>query len=106
MVEREVRTMPILNDILDDEVLGREFKRGLQLGEQKGELKGRQEGKQEGLQEGELKADLSNLRRLIRKRFGAIPVWAEEQIAQRTAPELEALIERVLDASTIEDLLK
>ena len=48
-VEREARKMPILDDILDNKVLGREFKRGLQEGE------------------------LTVLRRLIEKRFGAIP---------------------------------
>src|SRR5205085_4845599 len=44
----EARKMPILNDILDHEVLGREYKRGLQQGE------------------------LTVLRRQIEKRFGSI----------------------------------
>jgi Domain of unknown function (DUF4351) len=86
VVEQEARKMPILNNILDHEVLGREFK------------KGRQEGRQE--------ADLTALRRIIEKRFGAIPSWAEERLATKSAPELEDLIVRVFDVQTLEELLK
>ena len=70
--------MPILNDLLDNKVLGREFKRG----------------------------ELTVLRRLIEKRFGAIPSWAEDRLADRSAADLEELSVRVLDAQSIEDLLK
>jgi len=61
VVEQEARKMPILNDILDHEVLGREFKKGL--------AEGVQQGVRQGMQQGELKV----LRRLIEKRFGAMP---------------------------------
>ena len=74
--------MPILGNTLDNKVLGREFKRGLQEGE------------------------LTVLRRIIEKRFGAIPAWAEERLAGRSAADLEELSVRLLDAETIEDLLK
>ena len=74
--------MPILGDTLDNRVLGREYKRGLQDGE------------------------LTVLRRLIEKRFGAIPAWAEERLTGRSAADLEELSVRVLDAESIEDLLK
>jgi hypothetical protein len=74
--------MPLLNDILDNKVLGREYKRGLQEGE------------------------LTILRRQVEKRFGAIPDWAEERLASLSAAELEELCVRVLDAESIEDLLK
>jgi Domain of unknown function (DUF4351) len=81
-VEEEARKMPILNDILDHEVIGREFK------------KGRQEG------------ELAIIRRLIEKRFGSVPSWAEERLAARTTPELEELSVRILDAKSLEELLK
>ena len=74
--------MPIFGDILDNKVLGREFKRGLREGE------------------------LTVLRRLVEKRFGAIPTWAEERLTGRSAADLEELSVRVLDAESIEDLLK
>jgi hypothetical protein len=81
-VEQEARKMPIHIDILENKVLGREYKRGLQEGE------------------------LTVLRRQIEKRFGAIPNWAAERLAGRSASELEELSVRVLDASSIEDLMK
>ena len=82
--------MPIHIDILENKVLGREYKRGLQEGEVKGESKG----------------ELKVLRRLIEKRFGAIPGWVEARLAGRSVEDLEDLSVRVLDANSIEDLLK
>jgi hypothetical protein len=54
-VVEEARKMPIDIDILENRVLGREYKRG--------ELKGKLEG------------ELTILHRLITKRFGPIPGW-------------------------------
>jgi hypothetical protein len=81
-VEWGARKMPIFGDILDNKVRGREHKRGLREGE------------------------LTVLRRQIGKRFGAIPTWAEELLAGRSAADLEELSVRVLAAGSIEDLLK
>lgn len=89
LVEEEVRRMPILEDIRNHKVLGREYQRGLD------------EGVQEGLQKGEVTV----LRRQIEKRFGKMPPWAEERLASFSISELENLSERVLDAPSIEDLL-
>ena len=98
IVEEEVKKVPILNDILQHEILGREYK------------KGRKEGRKEGRQEGELigrqKEGLTILRRLIEKRFGSVPKWAEERLAKLSAEQLEELSVRVHDAKSIENLLK
>jgi len=72
--------MPILNEILENKVLGREFKRGLQ----------------QGLEEGELKI----LRLQIEERFGTLPDWAEKRLTNLSASELEELSVRVLNAET------
>jgi len=93
-VEQEARKMPILNDILDNKVLGREFKRG------------REEGRLEGRLEGKLEGRLEILRLLIERRFGAIPRWAEARLAGCSITDLEDLSVRVLDAQRLEDLLK
>ena len=53
-------------------------------------------------QEGEL----TILRRQIEKRFGALPAWASEKLAALPASELEDLSERVLDAKSVEELLR
>ena len=92
-VEREARKMPILNDILEHKVLGREFKRGLE------------EGVQQGVQQGIQQEAETVLRRLIERRFGAIPAWAGEKLANRSTAELEELSMRVLDALSLEELL-
>jgi hypothetical protein len=88
-VEREARKMPIYIDILENKVLGRERKKGIQ------------EGRQEGRQEGEL----TILRRLIERRFGTLPAWAEQRLGAASTEQLEELATRVLDAARLEDLL-
>ena len=81
--------MPIDIDIREHEVLGPMFKAA--------EQKGRQEGRQEG--------ELTVLRRMIEKRFGALPGWASEKLAALPVSELENLSVRVLDAKSVQDLL-
>ena len=89
-VEQETRKMPIDVDIREHEVLGPMFKEA------------EQKGRQEGLQQGELTV----LRRQIEQRFGALPSWAREKLAALSAPELEDLSLRVLDAKSVEELLR
>ena len=94
IVEQEVRKMPIHIDLMENDYLAPAYKRGLQEGELKGKL------------EGELKGELTVLRRLIAKRFGPIPTWAEERLTARTKVELEELSERIFDARSLEELLQ
>jgi len=82
MVEQEAGDMPIQTSILEHDVLGPLF------------MKGRQEG------------EVAILRRQLEKRFGALPGWASEKLVSLPSPELEDLSERVLDAATIEELLR
>jgi hypothetical protein len=77
--------MPLLDDILDNKVLGREFKRGLA--------------------EGETMGALTILRLLMVKRFGSIPDWAEQRIGVLWSEEVVDLGVRLLDATGLEDLL-
>jgi predicted transposase YdaD len=90
LVTQEVEAMPVYIDLRKNEVLGPPYKRGLR--------DGRKQGRREG--------EMSILRLLIEKRFGALPDWAEERLASKTAAELREMSVRVLDASGIEDLLK
>jgi hypothetical protein len=46
------------------------------------------------------------IRRLIEKRFGALPSWAAEKLTSLSASELEDLSVRVLDARSVEELLR
>jgi hypothetical protein len=89
-IEEEAHRMPIDLDIRDHSVLGPMF------------IKAEEKGRQEGLQAGEFTV----LRRQIEKRFGALPDWAREKLAAMPASELEDLSERVLDAGSVEELLR
>jgi hypothetical protein len=82
--------MPILDDILDHEVLGREYKRG----------------RQEGLQEGEQKGESHLLRRMIEKRFGPLPPSVEERLRACSVEELERIGDRFVDAANLENLFR
>ncbi len=76
--------MPILNDIMDHDLLGPVFRQG------------RQEGRQEG--------ELALLRRQAIKRFGTLPAWADQRLASLSITEIEDISVRILDAKTIENL--
>jgi hypothetical protein len=79
-IKEEAQKMPILNDILDHEVIGPAI------------LQGRQEGRREVL------------RSLLEKRFSRIPDWAEARLASLPSDDLDGLVARILDASRIEEL--
>ncbi len=81
-VKQEVQEMPIHIDLMENEVIASYYRRGRQEGE------------------------LTVLRRQIEKRFGALPGWAEERLAAKSTAELEELSVRLLDAQSMEDLLK
>jgi hypothetical protein len=85
VIEQEAREMPILNDIMDHEVLRREFKRGLEQGWRGGEL--------------------AVLLRQIEKRFGSVPSQLRDRLTKMSGPELETVALRLLDARGVEDLL-
>jgi len=65
-------------------------------------LKFRLEGREEGLHTGQV----ALLRRLIERRFGALPDWAEVRIAQAPLPLLQQWALNVLDADSIEKVFE
>ena len=44
------------------------------------------------------------LRRLIQKRFGAFPAWADERMSKLSVTEIEDLSLRLLDAKDLDEL--
>lgn len=58
-----------------------------------GEKKGRKEG------------EAALLRRLLVRRFGTLPAWAEEHLAQASLEQLETWGDRVLEAATLAEVL-
>jgi predicted transposase YdaD len=63
----------------------------------RGEAKGKQEGKAEGKAE--------TLLRLLRRRFGAVPEWAERRIAMASTEQLDAWLDGIFDADGIVGLV-
>jgi len=63
----------------------------------KGEAKGKVEGKAEGKAEG--------IKRLLARRFGPLPPWAEQRIAAASVAQLDAWIDGLLDAESLAALI-
>ena len=57
-------------------------------------------GMEQGLQQGEATV----LRRLLTRRFGPLPAWAEERLAQASPQELERWADRVLEAQQLDEV--
>ena len=69
---------------------------------QKYEQRGKQEGRQEGRQEGEALL----LQRLLNRRFGTLPSDITGKIATATSAQLERWGDRVLDATSLEEVFR
>ena len=92
-VQQEAQTVFTI-DLSENEVLGPAY------------LRGREEGREEGREQGQHEGQLALLRRLVERRFGSLPAWAEQKLSQASAAELEAVGLRVLEASVLEDLFR
>ena len=55
--------------------------------------------------EGRMEGEATLLRRQLVRRFGALPAWAEQCLAQATTEQLEAWGDQVLDAATLTEVL-
>jgi predicted transposase YdaD len=66
-------------------------------GEAKGEARGRIEG--------ERKAKAATVRRLLTRRFGLLPAWAERRIESAAIERLDTWLDGILDTPDLEDLL-
>ncbi|MDX9722742.1 MAG: DUF4351 domain-containing protein [Myxococcota bacterium] len=60
---------------------------------------------QKGIEEGIEKGQRGVVRRLLTRRFGALPTWAQERLDQGSAAQLELWAERILDEETLEAVL-
>jgi hypothetical protein len=60
------------------------------------------EGMRKGFEQGIPRGEAKLLRRLIARRFGAVPAWVDARLDGASEAELEAWGERVLDAASLE----
>jgi len=84
----EARKMPVLNDIMNNKVIGPAIRQG------------RAEGRVEGRIEGQVEILLS----LIERRFGKVPPSVNERLAALKPAQLKRVGLRLLDARRLEDL--
>lgn len=77
IIEEETQKMPILDDIMDHDLLGPAIRRGQR----------------------------SVVVRQIEKRFGSVPAWARQRLEAMSGHEVEEIAVRLLDARSLEELL-
>jgi flagellar biosynthesis/type III secretory pathway protein FliH len=77
----------------------------IEEGMEKGLERGRERGRQEGMQEGMQAGQRAMLLRQIRRRFGDLPAWAEETVERAYGSELEAMMDRLLEARSLAEVL-
>jgi hypothetical protein len=59
---------------------------------------------QDVFREGEKRGEYLLLKKQIIRRFGALPDWADERLANASSAQMESWAERIFDASSLEDL--
>lgn len=57
-----------------------------------------------GIEKGRQEGEVFVLTRLLTRRFGSLPGWVTERLAQASQEDLEQWVERVLDAQRLEDI--
>ncbi len=63
-----------------------------------------EEWKQEGVRQGRLEGEAKVVRRLLIRRFGVLPRWADERLEQASEAELDLWSERLLDYPSLDDV--
>jgi predicted transposase YdaD len=99
-VREEAKQMPILNDIMDHDIIGPAIRQGMQEGMQQGRL----EGLQQGMQQGRLEGLRDVIRHQIEKRFGPLPSPVETQLLGLSAVELDTMALDLIDAESVDAL--
>ncbi|MES1257214.1 MAG: DUF4351 domain-containing protein [Acidobacteriota bacterium] len=89
IIEHEARQMPILNDIMDHEVIGPLLRRGMELGRIDGRIDG----------------ERHIVLHMLTQRFGPVPDWAKNRIEKMSTAEIEDIAARLLVAPGLEALL-
>jgi predicted transposase YdaD len=98
LVLEETEHMPIMINIRENPFFREVFEEGKQ--------EGHQEGRQEGRQEGHKEEAVALLCRQLEHRFGPLPAATRQQIEAADTPTLETWSLRVLDATSLEDVLR
>ena len=63
-----------------------------------------EQGMQKGMEQGMQQGELLTLKRQLIKRFGPLPSALEQRLAKASRAELEAWLDQVLDAPSLETM--
>ncbi len=63
-----------------------------------------EEWKAQGLKEGRQEGEAKLLRKLLVRRFGVLPGWVDERLAQAGETDLETWVDRAFDAQALDDV--
>lgn len=77
------------------------FKEGEAKGEAKGEARGEARGKAKGRAEEAVRL----VTKILERRFGSLPEWAQEKIRITPVEKLEGSLGQLLDAQTLEEAM-
>ena len=55
--------------------------------------------------EGEAKGKAMSLKRLVKRRFATLPAWAEQRIDAAPEAQVDAWLDAIFEATSVEDLL-
>ncbi len=80
--------MPILDDIMDHDLLGLAIRQGVQ----------------KGLEQGVQRGELIILRRQLNRRFGVMSAGIDERLSTLSTAELEGVSVRLFDVKSIDEL--
>ncbi|MGD0961760.1 MAG: cytosolic protein, partial [Methylomonas sp.] len=71
------------------------------LAMEEGMEKGMEKGREEGREEGRLEGEIILLKKLMARRFGELPAWAEEKFTAASEQDVERWVEAVLTAPSL-----
>ncbi|MBF0188284.1 MAG: Rpn family recombination-promoting nuclease/putative transposase [Magnetococcales bacterium] len=97
------QTIPELNDLQEVDAMLAET---VQEWTKQWKAEGRAEGRNEGRAEGRAEEAGSMLSRLLQRRFGDLPHWAQEKIQNANVKTLEQWSDRIFDADSLEAVFK
>ena len=100
LVEQEAKHMPILNDIMDHDVIGPAIRQGLK----KGKAQGIAKGLAKGIEKGKIEEASALAQRQLTARFGPLSPSIKSRLAKLTLAELEDLAIRLLTAKSMAEL--
>ncbi|EGV27727.1 putative transposase [Thiorhodococcus drewsii AZ1] len=99
--------LPNVNDLQEMRaMLAERVKTWTEEWKQQGLEEGLKQGLEQGLEQGVYRGEARLLRRLLIRRFGVLPAWAEARLEQAGESELEIWADRVLDRDTLEEVLE